>query len=106
MVVVNEDNSNGAHTSQAESSCFRPACWRVVDPRKCACPACGYDLLAYERLPFEQKLLLAVRHPVQDNRLVAIQSLGRMKSAAAVPVFAEILASEESSFVIRKIAYA
>ena len=85
---------------------FCPQCWRELDAQATVCPYCGYDLAAYEQLPFEQKLLRAVRHPVQDNRIVAIQSLGRMRSEAAVVVFASVLASEESFFVIREIAFA
>ena len=85
---------------------FCPNCWRELNAQTRMCPYCGYDLAVYEQLPFEQKLLRAVSHPVQDNCIVAIQSLGRMRSEAAVPVFAKVLRTEESFYVIREIARA
>ncbi len=85
---------------------FCPDCWHETDGQVDVCPNCGYDLSAYEQLPYEQKLLCAVRHPVQDIRLLAIQLLGQLRSAAAVPVFQAVLGSEENIFVLREIAWA
>jgi len=44
-----------------------------------------------------------LRHPIRENRMMAIQLLGEIKSEKAVLVFASILESENDFYVIREI---
>ena len=81
---------------------FCPACWHEVPPDAGACPACGYDLADYAALSYDERLLLSLRHPVRECRMVALAVLGRRRYAPAVPVLREILACEPDYFFIRE----
>lgn len=56
----------------------------------------------YDSCSFEEKLLHALSHPVRENRMMAIQLLGEIKSVKAVSAFASILESENDFYVIRE----
>jgi HEAT repeat protein len=51
----------------------------------------------------EQKLILALRHPIRENRMISIQLLGDLKSQAAIAFFASLLETEEDFYVLREI---
>ena len=70
------------------------------------CPHCGYAISEYESLSYEKKLICALKHPVRENRMMAIQMLGELQSHAALPIFASILETEEDFYVIREIILA
>lgn len=57
----------------------------------------------YDSCSFEEKLIYALRHPVRENRMMAVQLLGEMKSEKAVTAFASILESEKDFYVIREV---
>jgi HEAT repeat protein len=63
-------------------------------------------MAAFDALGYEGKLLLALKHPIPENRMLAIQLLGERESRSAVSVFATILDQEEDPYVIRAIALA
>ena len=84
---------------------FCPACWKEIDERTTVCPHCKYDISEYDNLSYERKLICALRHPIRENRMMAIQSLGEMHSHMAFPYFTAILETEEDFFVIREILY-
>ena len=67
------------------------------------CPHCQYDIVYYNELPHEQKLVLALRHPNRDNRLLAIQLLGDLRSKSAIPVFRSMIQQENDFYLIREI---
>lgn len=85
---------------------FCPRCWLEVDAGATICPHCGYDLQAYEQLPFEDKLFLALSSPIEDSRIVATQSLAKLRSRAAVPAFAKLIETESSFYVLREVIHA
>lgn len=81
---------------------YCPGCWVEIPERARTCPFCGYDLLAYEALSYEDKMILALRHPIQDNRLVAIQALGSARYSTAIRHLAELLDPEEDYYIQRE----
>jgi len=82
---------------------FCPNCWREIDERAVRCPYCEYDISEFASLSYEEKLIYTLRHPIRENRMMAIQSLGELESEEAVPVFASILETEKDFYVIREI---
>ncbi len=74
---------------------YCPNCWLEIAEGTAVCPNCRYDLSEYERLPYEDKLLLALRHPVCENRMIAAEVLGRLRSPRAMPIFRQMLAETE-----------
>ena len=67
------------------------------------CPHCGSDLSGYERLSYEEKLILSLRHRVRENRMMAIQLLGDLRSKRAVDAFEAILKTEEDFYIVREL---
>lgn len=82
---------------------FCPNCWGEIRERASICAYCGYDLTNYGRLPYEEKLILALKHPIRENRRLAIQLLGDLRSMKAITVFESILQHETDFYVIREI---
>ncbi|NPA39300.1 MAG: HEAT repeat domain-containing protein [Thermodesulfobacteria bacterium] len=73
---------------------FCPYCWKEVKQEDKVCPFCKKDLTEFQNLSFEDKLLLALKHPVRHSRMVAIETLGRIKSKKAVSPLCKKLTSE------------
>jgi len=84
---------------------FCPDCWKEIDERTTVCPHCEYDISEYANLSYERKLICALRHPIRENRMMAIQLLGETHSHMALPYFAAILETEEDFYIIREILY-
>jgi hypothetical protein len=84
---------------------FCPECWKELPESVLECPHCRYDLSSYERLAYEEKLVLALRHPLRENRMMAIQLLGELKSQAALALFESMLKTEEDFYVVREVIY-
>jgi len=82
---------------------FCPNCWHEMKPGAGKCVSCGYDTAEYSRLPDEQKLLVALNHPIRDHRLLAVQLLGELKSSAALPYFMAMLNVEEDFYTQREV---
>jgi HEAT repeat protein len=80
-----------------------PRCWRELPADAATCPACGYDVEQYSALPYEQKLLLALRHPVMENRMLAVQALGRRREQQAVPALQQLLEGEVDFYLLREV---
>jgi HEAT repeat protein len=87
-------------------TCFCPNCWVETGPHDPVCPSCGFRMAAFDALGYEGKLLLALKHPIPDNRLLAIQLLGELKSRSAVSVFATAVDEEQDPYVLGAIARA
>jgi predicted amidophosphoribosyltransferase len=85
-------------------TCFCPECWKEIGPQNAECPHCGCNLSQHDYLSYEEKLLAALRHPIRENRMLAIQLLGDLRSQAALPVFRSMLETEQDFFVVREIA--
>jgi predicted amidophosphoribosyltransferase len=82
---------------------FCPNCWSEIRENVSVCPHCRYDLAHYNQLPYEDKLILALRHPIRENRMLAIQLLGDLRSRSAISVFRSIIREENDFYVIREV---
>jgi len=80
---------------------FCPNCWKTVDVDVDKCPSCGFQLADYDAASYERKLLLALKHPVRENRLLAVQVLGRIRSRRAVAAFGRLLRAEGDYYLLR-----
>ena len=85
---------------------YCPHCWKEIEAGAIQCPHCLYALADHERLSYEEKLLRALRHPIRENRMLAIQLLGELRSASALPAFEALLRDEEDPYVVREVARA
>jgi HEAT repeat protein len=81
---------------------FCPRCWNTVPEAAKWCPQCRYELTEWEQLPFTEKLLHALAHPIAENRLFAIEQLGKMKFEPAVPQLAILGERAENYYVQRE----
>jgi hypothetical protein len=70
---------------------FCPHCWEIIPENVQVCPACGYELDQYNRLSFEEKLLLSLEHPVLEQRTLAVQTLGKLGSLTALDPLERII---------------
>jgi len=85
---------------------FCPACWSIVPEKADSCPECGEHLSRYSHLSIEQKYILALRHPVSENRILAVRFLGELKSHQALPEFERMLSEEKEYYVLREVVFA
>jgi hypothetical protein len=85
-------------------TCFCPECWKKIGPQNADCPHCGCDLSQHDPLSYEEKLRAALRHPIRENRMLAIQLLGDLRSKPALPVFRSMLETEQDFYAVREIA--
>jgi HEAT repeat protein len=85
---------------------FCPNCWKTVDADADKCDACGFQLADYDSASYERKLLAALRHPVRENRLLAVQVLGRIPSRRAVPEFRRLLEAESDYYLLKEVLLA
>jgi len=70
------------------------------------CPACGYTLAAHTALSYDDRLIMALCHPVRENRMIALEILGKRRYAPAVAAFADLLATKPDYYTIREIVRA
>ncbi len=77
---------------------FCPFCWKEVKDSDEVCPFCKKDLSKFHDLEFEEKLILSLKNPVSQNRLFAIQTLGRLKSKKAASRLCEMLKSNPDTY--------
>jgi len=85
---------------------YCPNCWRWSPTVQEVCPACGYTLADYHALSYDERLIRAVRHPIRENRMIAVELLGKRRYAPAVAVFAGLLSKERDYYMIREVARA
>lgn len=81
---------------------YCPKCWSEIPENAGHCPVCSYDLSAYESLSYEDKMIFALSHPIRENRLMAIEALGRLQDSKAVPHLAALLKQDEDYYVLRE----
>jgi len=85
---------------------FCPFCGRQSPDDDRTCARCGKSLDHWREYPFEERLLLTLRHPLPEHQMMAIRLLGKRKYGRAVPVFAEMIAAGQDVYVLREIAVA
>jgi HEAT repeat protein len=79
---------------------FCPGCGATAEPADSRCPTCGFDFRAHGGDSYEQKLIVALAHPIREHRMMAIQVLGDLRSTAAVEPLKSILAAEDDHYVL------
>gem|GEM_PF-263937 len=77
---------------------FCPSCWHEVGSVN-TCPNCGADLRAFSGRSYEEKLVLALRHPEPTVPIRAATILGKLKSEKAVGPLIEIAASAKDPYI-------
>ena len=82
---------------------YCPSCWSEINPGDDSCTHCSYWIRDFDNLSYEMKLLRALDHPIRETCMMAIQLLGELKSASALPAFNSILRTEEDIYVVREI---
>jgi len=86
-------------------TCFCPECWKETEPQNIKCAHCGCNISQHDNLSYEENLLAALRHPIRENRMLAIQLLGDLRSQPALPLFRSMLETERDFCVVREIAW-
>jgi HEAT repeat protein len=83
---------------------FCPHCWEIIPEDVQVCPFCGYSLEGYNHLSFEEKLLLSLEHPVLEQRMLAVQTLGRLGSVRALDPLERIIWDSHSDvYLVRAV---
>lgn len=79
------------------------ACWKEIreDDRKC--PHCGADVSEHDRKSFDEKLILALRHPVRETAGIAVWILGEREVAAAVTPLIGLFERTDNPYLQREI---
>jgi len=82
---------------------FCPFCWKELKDNLIICPFCKSDLRNFSSMPFEEKLIHALRHPVREIRKTAVFIIGLKKMSSAVKELEKILSYEEDPIMIIEI---
>lgn len=81
---------------------YCPNCWVELTSIENICPGCGYQLEAYADLTLEEKLVMALNHPVAENRMLAVQILGKLGSVLALPQFENIITDRSADVYLQR----
>jgi hypothetical protein len=79
---------------------YCPNCWKEISEKDTVCPDCRYNLAEYSHLTLEQKLVMSLRHPILDSRMMAVKILGNLGSVLALPDFEKIIEDESSDIYL------
>jgi len=82
---------------------FCPACWKVISEEDIICPYCGYDLRDFNQLPYEQKLLMGLEHPITEMKLNVIYIIGMKNLKEAIPHLERMINKETNPIVLMQI---
>lgn len=85
---------------------FCPNCWREIGESNLQCPYCGFELSKFTELSYEQKLLIALRHPVKEIRRSVVFIVGEKKLEESVEFLEKIVDEEEDPIVLIEVAKA
>lgn len=82
---------------------FCPVCWYHSMQKFEVCPGCGHVLESYEYESYEEKQMRALSHPVREQRMLAIEALGRVRYLPAIPEFEKIVLEDEDPYLVREV---
>lgn len=74
---------------------FCPNCWEELKKEEKRCPFCGSDLENFSKLSYEDKLIVALSHPVLSYRVNAVNLLGKLSCEKAVCKFEKMVETED-----------
>ncbi|MGC9168073.1 MAG: HEAT repeat domain-containing protein [Desulfurella sp.] len=83
---------------------FCPNCWQEIEKETNKCPHCNYDLTEFEKISYEDKLILALKNPIRDHRMFSIYMLGQILSPKAVKPLYELACSSSDTIELFYIA--
>ncbi len=75
---------------------FCPKCWKEVKENCKVCPHCGYKIGEFSLLSYEEKMILALNHRVDEFKINAIRVLKNIGSEKAVIALRELFNKEDS----------
>jgi len=79
---------------------YCPHCWKIINKDESICPYCGVELMDYQDISFEEKLLSSLHHSVFERRIMAAQILGNIHSQKALKAFQNIIENGETNYYI------
>ena len=85
---------------------FCPFCGKQSPDDEQVCSRCGKSPGNWREHPFEERLLLTLRHPLQEHRMMAIWTLGQKRYERAVPAFGEMITAGQDVYTLREIVFA
>ncbi len=88
------------------STFFCPFCGCSGQQDEPVCTRCGRALAHWKEHPYEERLVLTLKHPLLEHRMMAIQTLGEKRYEWAVPAFADMIANGHDVYTLREIAIA
>jgi len=59
--------------------------------------------MSHEYETYEEKLMMALTHPVREQRMIAIETLGNIRYLPAVPKLELIVRNEADAYVVREV---
>lgn len=68
---------------------FCPSCFAEIDAASSTCTQCGADVQAGRDRAYPQRLLHALKHPLSDIRMTAIEALAQLQPEGAAMAFAD-----------------
>jgi hypothetical protein len=77
---------------------FCPNCRDEPKADESVRPGSGFRMAAFDALGCERKFLVALKHPIPETRMLAIQLLCAIRSRSAVAAVATILEREEDPY--------
>jgi len=77
---------------------FCPSCWSEVGTAT-ICPDCGTDLQDFSGRSYEEKLIIALRHPEPTVPIRAASILGELRSQAAVEPLIDVATSVDDPYI-------
>ena len=77
---------------------FCPSCWSEVGAAT-TCPNCGADLQDFSGRTYEQKLIIALRHPEPTVPIRAATILGELGSHVAVEPLIDVATSVDDPYI-------
>ncbi|MBE7546737.1 hypothetical protein KsCSTR_07810 [Candidatus Kuenenia stuttgartiensis] len=78
---------------------YCPECWKEINAVEETCPFCNADILKYEGMDYEKKLINALRHTEPETVLRAVYIVGRLKSEKAVKPLITLFKKTDSTFL-------
>lgn len=85
---------------------FCPFCGKQGPDDENVCSRCGKSPGHWREHPFEERLLLTLRHPILEHRMMAIRILGQKRYARSVAVFGQMIEAGQDVYTLREIGYA
>jgi len=85
---------------------FCPRCWREVEEGCKVCPYCNFSFEFFDRLSYEEKMISALNHPVDEFKINAINVLGRIGGEKAVDALEKFVERENSVPILLEVVKA